>query len=95
MMSTNSANGSTRRWRALRAAFLARHPFCSFCDKRATEVDHVRTLASGGARFDPNNLRALCSDCHKVRHDKRPRSGVDPATGYPLSHHWWCDASGK
>lgn len=28
------------------------------------EVDHVVPLVAGGAVYDPDNLQALCRDCH-------------------------------
>jgi 5-methylcytosine-specific restriction enzyme A len=90
-MSSNSANGSTGRWRRLRARKLGDSPTCEWpgCRARATEVDHVDPLKDGGARFVWSNLRSLCHDHHVARHGKRPRPTIDPATGIPTSNHWW------
>lgn len=30
----------------------------------ALEVDHVEPLDRGGAPLDPDNLQAICRDCH-------------------------------
>ncbi len=54
---------SSREWRALRALFLAAHPFCHFCGLRATEVDHIIPRNQGGTD-DPSNLMGLCKSCH-------------------------------
>ena len=59
-MSRNSANGSTTRWRNLRAEKLARQPLCEWaqCREPATEVDHIKPLKNGrkgatcGATYD-------------------------------------------
>jgi 5-methylcytosine-specific restriction protein A len=37
------------------------------CCRPATDVDHIVELADGGSFHDLDNLRALCSDCHKIK----------------------------
>lgn len=61
--------GSTRRWRRLRAAKLAANPLCQWpgCPKLADEVDHIRALALGGARYDWDNLQSLCHPHHVTK----------------------------
>jgi 5-methylcytosine-specific restriction protein A len=65
---TSSARGYDAKWRAVRAAYLVAHPVCEIQRKcqgaPATQVDHVRTLADGGSRFDSRNLQAACHSCH-------------------------------
>ena len=73
---------NTRRWRNLRAAYLAEHPLCEDCIEAgrttpAEEVHHVEEILSGedyeemaALAYDPANLRALCADCHHARHGK-------------------------
>lgn len=41
------------------------------------EVDHIRAVSNGGAFWDRDNLRTLCSDCHKKKtaEDRRELSG--------------------
>jgi 5-methylcytosine-specific restriction endonuclease McrA len=59
--------GSTRRWRRIRAAHLARQPDCVQCGTTADEVDHVVPLSRGGHRWDPDNLQSLCLPCHQAK----------------------------
>jgi 5-methylcytosine-specific restriction endonuclease McrA len=57
-------------WRALRARFLAMHPWCSEegCDAAATDVDHVVSVREAPERrLDWNNLRPLCHSHHSAR----------------------------
>lgn len=56
-------------WRRCRAAYLRVNPMCVECRRRgalvaAVVVDHVVPIKDGGARFDWNNLQALCVPCH-------------------------------
>ncbi|MBF8255094.1 MAG: hypothetical protein HW375_1, partial [Anaerolineales bacterium] len=48
---------SSAGWRRVRAAYLSAHPFCE-CGDRATQVDHVKAVKDGGARFDWSNLQS-------------------------------------
>jgi 5-methylcytosine-specific restriction endonuclease McrA len=90
-MSNGSANGSTRKWRALRERKLRLNPVCEMCGQApAIEVDHIKQLVHGGPRFAWRNLRALCSPCHHLRHGARESaSSPDAATGMPTGRHWW------
>ncbi len=63
---------STRLWRATRKQFLLVHPLCRQCEQEkrytpATEVDHIRPIASGGDRYDWANLQALCKPHHSAK----------------------------
>jgi len=56
-------------WRRCREAFLRVYPLCRPCLKagrsvEARVVDHVVPIKNGGARFDWDNLQALCVACH-------------------------------
>ena len=57
-------------WPRLRAAQLAREPFCRECAavgirEYATEVDHIRPHRGDLKLFlDPDNLQSLCHSCH-------------------------------
>ncbi len=54
------ARGSTRAWRTVREAVLARDGHrCVVCGAPATEVDHLVTVSAGGGD-EPANLRAVC-----------------------------------
>jgi hypothetical protein len=37
------------------------------CTHNATAVDHIIPIADGGAKFDPSNLRAICTSCNNWR----------------------------
>lgn len=52
------------RWRILNRADFC----CEKCGRRgrALEVDHVIPLSEGGTS-DPDNLQALCRDCHLAK----------------------------
>ena len=66
-------HGSTRAWRRLRAAVLARDGHrCHWCGEPATHVDHLVPVSRGG-EDDPLNLVAACEHCNVTR---GPRRGV-------------------
>jgi len=70
----------TQGWRRFRKWFLARHPLCEMgCNAEgrttaATDVDHIVSLAQGGAPLDESNVRAACHPCHS-RHTATEQSG--------------------
>lgn len=60
----------TREWGAVRRRVLqAARWRCRRCRRYANEVHHIKALADGGAPFDPRNLEAVCSACHRKEHD--------------------------
>jgi 5-methylcytosine-specific restriction protein A len=65
--------GYDRLWQRFRLVVLSERPLCEDCRSAgrrltpATEVHHVRALRDGGARLDPENVRALCKACHSKR----------------------------
>lgn len=64
-----SRRGYGRDWQRCRLAKLADDTFCEHCLSRglyvaATEVDHIRPLASGGEHYERENLQSLCKPCH-------------------------------
>lgn len=63
-----AARGYGRRWRRLRAWYLARHPICELagCLDPATDVDHIVAKARGGGD-ELNNLQALCHRHHSQK----------------------------
>jgi 5-methylcytosine-specific restriction endonuclease McrA len=96
-------NYSHRRWRRLRAAFLAEHPLCKMCGDRgrvtaATVVDHKKAISAGGDPWDWDNLQSLCVTDHNAAKRSQEATGhlrgcdVD---GNPLNpeHHWNREAS--
>jgi len=86
-VSRDWAGGSDTRWRRFRAWVLARDAYrCKVRLEGCTgdaplkggHVDHIIPLASGGAKYDPANVRASCRPCNlkrgkgKERHDPTP-----------------------
>lgn len=73
-MSRAWGGGSTRRWRKLRAAVLARDGHrCQIptaagrpCLAPASHVDHIVPKSAGGGD-EPSNLRAACAPCNLSR----------------------------
>lgn len=76
-------------WRQLRLVILERDGFrCRIgaegCTVKATEVDHIVALEDGGARLDPDNLRASCARCNRgrfMRDVKRLRVAAEGPVG--------------
>jgi len=64
------------QWKAMRAAQLASHPWCTECDKRnalvmATEVDHIQPHEGNPQSFfDATNLQSLCKPHHSNKTSK-------------------------
>ena len=57
-----------RRWRKIRALYIAKHPLCELClldgfHTPATDVHHIVHPDDGGSNAD-ENLQALCKPCH-------------------------------
>ena len=57
-------------WRRCRAAYLAKEPLCERCGKPATQVHHKERLTPDNIHdpsvsLNPDNLEALCMDCHQ------------------------------
>lgn len=77
----------TSRWLHLRRMVLTAHPLCERCEEQgcitsATEVHHhipvehaVTYAEKQRLMYDPNNLRALCHNCHVQVHVEMGRSG--------------------
>lgn len=64
---------SNRRWRKLRALYLADEPLCHDCERigRVTPAVEVHHIISRRKRpdlaFDPTNLMGLCKPHHTAR----------------------------
>ncbi len=79
----------TVRWLKLRKSKLSDHPLCERCEEEgritaATEVHHhvpveyaITYAEKARLMYDPNNLRALCHNCHVKTHTEMGRSGRD------------------
>ena len=60
-----------RRLQAMRADLFAREPLCAECQRLgrvtlATQRDHIKPLAEGGAD-DDTNVQGLCEPCHEAK----------------------------
>lgn len=58
-----------RRWRAKRAAHLAKEPLCRYCAREgrlepATIADHIEPHRGDRTKFWRGELQALCASCH-------------------------------
>jgi len=63
----------TWKWAKLRQYYRSLHPLCERCEslgriRPAALVHHRVPVKSGGGLLDVDNLEALCSDCHTIRH---------------------------
>lgn len=85
---SNNKNGSTSRWRKLRAELLAGHPYCCVCGEPANTVDHIIPLSLGGERYEFTNLRPMCrhhnySRGNETRGTKwQPSAAAAPGAGF-------------
>lgn len=70
---------NTRRWRELRLNYLMQNPICERCKfNLATEVHHIIPLSNANGNverlhrlgYDPNNLMAVCTQCHHEIHNE-------------------------
>ena len=49
---------------------LAENPLCEDCSaEKATHLHHIVPRSHGGPDLDESNLVALCSACHRKRHE--------------------------
>ena len=67
---------NSRRWRKLRAAFLALNPVCAVdgCGAVATVCDHITPVTAGGD-FWEGPFQPLCKSCHN-RKSSRERHAL-------------------
>lgn len=59
-------------WKRLRKVFILANPLCVNCMEngiiqKATVVDHIKTIRSGGSPTDLSNLQSLCDTCHNQK----------------------------
>lgn len=51
-------------WPEFSRRYLAAHPWCRICGKRAHHTDHIIAVSAGGAVFEEANLQPLCRSHH-------------------------------
>lgn len=68
---------SSARWRGFRKWYLRRSPLCvaANCTAPATDVDHIKAIADGGAKFDAKNCQSLCHSCHSIKTQSEQTAG--------------------
>ena len=74
-----------RKLQAMRADLFARDPLCAECKQQgrvtlATQRDHIKSLAEGGADAD-DNVQGLCAPCHDAKSKAESARGVRRAWG--------------
>lgn len=72
-----ASRGYGHHWRKVRIAYLRDNPLCVHCLRKgitepATQVDHIKALAKGGAD-DESNYQSLCGSCHSVKTAREDR----------------------
>ena len=72
---------NTSQWKKLRLAYFMEHPLCEYCLAEGKtvpteEIHHIKPILSveddlqrKDLAFNPNNLVALCKDCHHKIHN--------------------------
>lgn len=100
---TSKGNGmadplySTAAWKRLRAAHLARFPFCGGCEAAgritvANTVDHVIPVSKGGPAFPGHDgLASYCRACHS----QKTARGVEAGAARTSKPRKGCDDAGK
>lgn len=58
---------NSKAWKYTRLAKLSASPYCEWCGCPATQVDHIRSVESGGHPYDMDNLQSLCQSCHSAK----------------------------
>ncbi len=72
-----SKRGYDKRWERLRDWYIQWHPLCDMCRKEgkltpATVVHHRIPISERpDLGLDPDNLQALCFDCHEKVHGRK------------------------
>jgi len=66
---TACARGYDRKWRSAAVLYRLDHPVCEDCKRAlATDVHHpIKVADRPDLKLDPNNMMALCHECHAKR----------------------------
>jgi len=63
-------------WRRFATAHKAQNPLCvnfDECGGATVFSDHILPITEGGAKFDPENIQALCVKCNAVKTGKQAK----------------------
>lgn len=82
--STPDSFYQSRSWIKYRDWYRKQHPLCEDCLKAGRGpipmkiVDHIIEIKDGGERFDEENTRSLCQECHnrKTALKRKERANV-------------------
>ena len=68
-MAHSHRNIDRHRWAIVRRKVLERDNYtCLDCGRHGfLEVDHMKPLYDGGAKYDLSNLQSLCKFCHRIK----------------------------
>ena len=62
-----------RRLQQIRRTLFEQQPFCMLCGIRLAVIrDHIQPFGVGGSE-EESNTRALCAQCHDIRHQQESR----------------------
>lgn len=77
----------SKAWRRCRQVYLSEHPVCERCQKAgrvsvAVHVHHKKELTADNYKdpmiaLNPDNLEALCFECHQKEHHAAKQVGED------------------
>jgi 5-methylcytosine-specific restriction protein A len=88
---------NTTRWLKLRAAHLARYPWCEAClptRTLANTVDHRKAISDGGEAFPTQDgLASLCASHHSMKTARGVEHGA-VRTARPIQPRKGCSADG-
>lgn len=100
-----ASRGYGARWRKASKIFLARNPFCRYCEEAgrkwitATLVDHIIPHRGNQELFwDENNWASSCKPCHDGMKQQQEKSGTirgchEDGTPLDPGHHWSSDGA--
>ena len=59
----------TKRWKQIRMIVIREQPICATpgCNSPSDHVDHIISIARGGAVYERENLQGLCASCHSKK----------------------------
>jgi len=77
---TTTKRTTGRKLQRMRAELFARSPLCAMCEAAgrvtlATQRDHIKPLAEGGAD-DQSNEQGLCHECHEAKSEAERQRGL-------------------
>lgn len=76
-------------WTWLSSRILTEHRDCEVCGVVISQVVHHQTpYAEGGSFFDPENLIAVCEECHWKLHRQYNRAKREMKTTQLLHEYW-------